>query len=114
VRARGDCLLRRLTREGLLQLVRNDPQLFAKLTITLARLVAQRFRTAMDDLEPVRAFAVSLREPEDISDVITTARPAEPADDFPSPVGGSDVDAAVKLIKDMARKSRRKRTSAGL
>ena len=65
VRARGACRLRRLTRERLLDLVEGDPELFAKLTIALARLVAQRFRAAVDELEPVRAFAASLREPED-------------------------------------------------
>ena len=60
VRARGDCRLRRLTRERLLELVKDDPQLFAKITIALARLVASRFRAAVDELEPVRAFAASL------------------------------------------------------
>jgi CRP-like cAMP-binding protein len=112
VRARGDCRLRRLTRPALLELVKNDPQLFAKLTITLARLVAQRFRTAMDDLEPVRAFAVSLREPEDVSglesgsDISELPTLAEPTD--------SEAVKAVKIIKDVARSSRRKKNSAGI
>jgi CRP-like cAMP-binding protein len=111
VPARGDCPLRRLTREALLQLVRNDPQLFAKLTTTLARLVAQRFRTAMDDREPVRAFAVSLREPEDARGAIS---PINDIAELPTVVEGSDAEAAVKLIKDVARNSRKKRNSAGL
>ena len=114
VRARGDCRLRRLTRERLLDLVKDDPQLFAKLTIALARLVAQRFRAAVDELEPVRAFAASLREPEDLSGPATVgfdeidaplpqADPAEP-----------DADEAVKLIKDVAKKGRKRKNSAAV
>jgi CRP-like cAMP-binding protein len=114
VRARGDCRLRRLTRERLLDLVKDDPQLFAKLTISLARLVAQRFRAAVDELEPVRAFAASLREPEDLAGPATVgfdeldaplpeADPAEP-----------DAVEAVKLIKDVARKGRKRKNSAAV
>lgn len=112
VRARGNCRLRRLTRERLLDLVADDPQLFAKLTIALARLVAQRFRAAMDELEPVRAFAASLREPEDLEgagfDEIDVPLPLDDAPTEP------DAAEAVKLIKDVARKSRKRKNSAGV
>jgi CRP-like cAMP-binding protein len=111
VRARGECRLRRLTRERLLELVRDDPQLFAKLTIALARLVAQRFRSAVEELEPVRAFAASLREPEDL-------RPSAFDEiDEPLPEGEleePDAGEAVKLIKDVARKSRKRKSAAGV
>jgi CRP-like cAMP-binding protein len=112
VRARGDCRLRRLTRAGLLDLVRDDPELFAKLTIALARLVAQRFRASVEEMAPVRAFAASLREPEEVAAPasfdeieapLPTADPAEP-----------DAQAAVELIKDVARKTRKKKSSAGV
>ena len=112
VRARGHCRLRRLTRERLLALVKDDSQLFAKLTISLARLVAQRFRAAVDELEPVRGFAASLREPEDLAgaappdfDELDEPLP-EPADTEP------DADGAVKLIKDVARKGRKRNSAA--
>jgi CRP-like cAMP-binding protein len=112
VRAQGACRLRRLTREGLLELVQGDPVLFAKLTIALAQLLAQRFRSAMDELEPVRAFAASLREPlepegglefEQIDEPLPEAEPAEP-----------DAAGAVKLMKDVARRARRKRGPAAV
>jgi CRP-like cAMP-binding protein len=63
VRARNACKLRRLTRERLLELVKGDAPLFAKLTIALAELLAKRFRAAVAELEPVRAFASRLRDP---------------------------------------------------
>jgi CRP/FNR family transcriptional regulator, cyclic AMP receptor protein len=63
VRARTDCRMRRLTRERLLQLVKDEPTLFAKITISLAELIAVRFRAVVQELEPVRAFAASLHEP---------------------------------------------------
>jgi CRP-like cAMP-binding protein len=68
VRAATPCRLRRLTREGLLELVKDDPALFAKLTIALAELMAQRFRSALRELEPVRAFAATLADPEEPPD----------------------------------------------
>ncbi|HUG53842.1 MAG TPA: cyclic nucleotide-binding domain-containing protein [Vicinamibacteria bacterium] len=64
VRAGTPCRVRRLTREGLLSLAQSDPHLFAKVCIALAELVARRFRGALADLEPVRAFAASLCEPD--------------------------------------------------
>jgi CRP-like cAMP-binding protein len=114
VRARGDCRLRRLTRERLLDLVKDDPQLFAKLTISLARLVAQRFRSAMEDLGPVRAFAASLREPEDLSGVPTLG-----FDEIEEPLPMEDPSQleathAVKLIKDVARKARKRKSAGGI
>jgi CRP-like cAMP-binding protein len=114
VRARGPCRLRRLTRERLLTLVKNDPQLFAKLTISLARLVAQRFRAAVDELDPVRAFAASLREPEDLA-----GAPAPDFDEIDEPLPEPaalepDADQAVKLIKDVARKGRKRKNSAAV
>lgn len=113
VRARGDCQLRRLTRERLLDLVKDDPQLFAKITIALARLVASRFRAAVDELEPVRAFAASLREPEDLA-----AGPGGFDEiDEPLPLGDPsepDPAEAARLLKDVARKSRKRKNSAGV
>jgi CRP-like cAMP-binding protein len=114
VRARGACRLRRLTREGLLELVKDDPQLFAKLTISLARLVAQRFRSAMEDLGPVRAFAASLREPEDVSGVPTAGYDEI---DEPLPLEDpqfQDAKHAVKVLKDVARQSRKRKSAAGI
>jgi CRP-like cAMP-binding protein len=61
--ATGPARLRRLTRERLLDLVRDDTPLFAKLSLSLAELLAQRFRSAVRELEPVRAFAATLHEP---------------------------------------------------
>jgi CRP-like cAMP-binding protein len=123
VRARGTCRMRRLTRDRLLDLVKNDPQLFAKLTIGLARLLAERFRAAIDELEPVRAFAASLREPEE-----PAAEPAaeDAASDFdvideplpeaeaPAPGEPPGPDAAVRLIKSVGRKSKRRKSAAGV
>ena len=48
---------------GLLRLAKGDSELFAKLTIALAQVVARRYRAAMEELGPVRSFAASLREP---------------------------------------------------
>jgi CRP-like cAMP-binding protein len=102
VRAATACRLRRLTREGLLDLVKGDPGLFAKLTIALAELLARRFRSALAELAPVRAFAASLQEPEDL-DVAA-------GDDIDAP-GGSAYDEideplpeqALELLREMAR-----------
>jgi Cyclic nucleotide-binding domain len=65
VRAATACRVRRLTRDGLLALAQPDPRLFAKVSIALAALVARRFRTALDELDPLRAFAASLGDPEE-------------------------------------------------
>ena len=113
VRARGDCRLRRLTRERLLDLVKGDPELFAKITISLARLLASRFREAVEELGPVRAFAASLREPEDLA-----AAPAGFDElDEPLPMGDPsepDPAEAAKLLKEVARKGRKRKSSAGV
>jgi CRP-like cAMP-binding protein len=99
VRASADCRLRRITREGLLDLVKDDPTLFAKLTIALAELMAGRFRAAIAELEPVRAFAASLREPEEV-DADMSAALAEgyiPTDE-PLP------EQALELMREVGRK----------
>ena len=129
VRARGACRLRRLTRDRLLELVKGDPELFAKLTIGLARLLAERFRAAIDELEPVRAFAASLREPEELQSEVVAADDFDAIDEplpgapdaapnagvsgDPAP-GQSDPDAAVRLIQSVGRKGRRRKSAAGV
>jgi CRP-like cAMP-binding protein len=55
VRASTPCRLRKLTRDQLLQLTDEDPVLFAKLVISLAELLASRYRGVLAELEPVRA-----------------------------------------------------------
>jgi CRP-like cAMP-binding protein len=94
VRARSDCRLRRLTRERLLELVKDDPALFAKLTIALAELLARRFRAVVQELEPVRAFAASLQEPME----------------HEAPVGFDEIDeplpeSAMEMLRDVARRA---------
>jgi|SRR5215468_300207 len=112
VRARSDCRMRRLTREGLLALAEKDPTLFAKLMVALAQVVARRFRSAVEELEPVRAFASSLREPLEVTDV--------PFDEIDEPLPEADPAAppspeeAVAVLKRVARKSRRKGSGAGV
>ena len=96
VRARTDCRLRRLTRERLLELVENDPALFAKITIALAELLARRFRSVVRELEPVRAFAASLREP------MEDEGPAQ-FEEIDEPLG----EAAMELIRDVGRKGQK-------
>jgi CRP-like cAMP-binding protein len=106
VRARTPCRLRRLTREALLDLVRDDPALFAKITISLAELLAGRFRAALSELEPVRAFAASLKEPMESDELAATDAAAE----APSSFGEIDEplpEAALELIREVGRKSRK-------
>lgn len=91
VRAVTPCRLRRLTRDRLLLLVKDDPGLFAKLTISLAELIAFRFRGAVDQLEKVRAFATTLKEPDD--------GPAS-FDEVDGPLS----EDVVEFLKDMARR----------
>ena len=93
VRAVTPCRLRRLTRERLLLLVKDDPGLFAKLTIAMAELIAFRFRGAVDALEQVRSFASSLREPEESLAAF---------DEVDDPLS----EDVVEFLKDMARKGR--------
>jgi CRP-like cAMP-binding protein len=112
VRARSDCRMRRLTREGLLSLLDRDPKLFAKLVVALARVVARRFRSAVEELEPVRAFASSLREPLEMAEVAF--------DEIDEPLPETDPAAppssakAVEVLKRVARKSRKKGSAAGV
>ena len=106
VRARTACRLRRLTRDRLLELVKDDPTLFAKLTISLAEILARRFRSAVAEFEPLRAFAATLGQPLSLEsevsgdyDEIEAALP-EAAD------AGDGDDPAVELIRDVARRAR--------
>lgn len=127
VRALVDCRLRRLTREGLLHLVKGDAELFAKLTIALAQLLASRYRAAMAELEPVRSFAASLREP------LAAELEGEPKARFeeidaPLPqdtgsrktpstgVVADDAEAtqALAFLKDVARRGLEGRTATGV
>ena len=102
VRARGPCRLRSLTRARLLELVRDDPTLFAKLTIALAELLAARFRATVRELEPIRTFAASLADPL----AFETPLPDESAeaadfDEIDEPLP----EAALELIRRLARGS---------
>ena len=99
VRAGTACTLRRLSRERLLELVKDQPVLFAKLTIALAELLARRFREAVAELEPVRVFAATLKEPESV-DVDPNATTAE-YDELDDPLG----DQAIEMIRAVARRS---------
>ena len=115
VRARSACRLLRLSREALLGLAETSPGLFAKLAVALAQLVASRFRNAVEELEPVRAFAASLRDPLELEpgtfDEIDAPLPEEdPAAEAAKP----PADQAVNVLKQVARKSRKKGTSAGV
>jgi CRP/FNR family transcriptional regulator, cyclic AMP receptor protein len=92
VRAVGACRLRRLSRDRLLLLVKDDPALFAKLTIALAELLAFRFRSAVDQIERVRSFTSSLSESDE--------RPAT-FDEVDGPLS----EDVVEFLKDMARKA---------
>jgi len=131
VRARGRCRLRRLGREALLGLVERDPVLFAKLAIGLAQLLTFRFRSAIEELEPVRSFAAALREPLDFEeaspqfDELEAPLPKEDPDAPPAgrrkrarPGRGSrpepDPAEAVKMIRKVARKGRKKGGSAAV
>jgi CRP-like cAMP-binding protein len=55
VRAATACRLRKLTRDQLLQLAGEDALLFGKLVISLAELLAARYRRMVTELEPLRA-----------------------------------------------------------
>ena len=125
VRALVDCRLRRLAREGLLGLAKGDSELFAKLTIALAQVVARRYRAAMEELEPVRSFAASLREPLSSEPGMETGPFQEI--DAPLPVGPTsrpvaksggppDEDAthALELLKDVARRALEGRNPTGV
>lgn len=65
VRAKTDCDLRKITRDGFLALLEENPTLFAKVMVAMSELLAGRYRTAVEELEPVRALAASLRDAAD-------------------------------------------------
>jgi CRP/FNR family cyclic AMP-dependent transcriptional regulator len=126
VRAVVDCRLRRLTRDGLLRLAKGDAELFAKLTIALAQLVARRYRAAMDELAPVRAFAASLREPmsadpppgdlDRFSEIDAPLPSDETVGRLPGTAGapGPEAAHALDLIRDVARRALEGREAAGV
>ncbi|HEY7510699.1 MAG TPA: cyclic nucleotide-binding domain-containing protein [Vicinamibacteria bacterium] len=64
VRAATACRLRKLTREQLLQLAGEDTLLFGKLVISLAELLAARYRRVVTELEPLRAPELHDSSPE--------------------------------------------------
>lgn len=108
VRARGACRLRRLTREKLLELVRDDPTLFAKLSLALAEILARRFRVALAEFEPLRSFAASLGQP-----LTGDTDPAGDYDeieaDLPEAEPGGQADAELReLVLDVARRARKR------
>jgi CRP-like cAMP-binding protein len=106
VRARTACRLRRLTRDKLLDLVKDDPALFAKLTIALAEILARRFRAAVAEFEPLRAFAATLHEPLSL-DKDRTGEYDEIEAGLPEPPKEPDGDdPALELIRDVARRAR--------
>jgi len=118
VRAGTACRVRRLTREGLLALAQADPQLFAKVSIALAGLVARRFRNALEELDPLRAFAASLGDPEDTDDA--DAPDAKPAAELKKGTASEDgpedgpvhydeiedpiLDQALDVLRELARR----------
>jgi CRP-like cAMP-binding protein len=125
VRAIDDCRLRRLAREGLLALAKGDSDLFAKLTIALAQVVARRYRAAMEELEPVRSFAASLREPLSADDggtgpfqEIDAPLPADPTVSriVVPKAAAKDPEAtqALELLKDVARRALGGRAPTGV
>lgn len=61
VRARTTADLRKITRESFLELLNLEPVLFAKLMVAMSELLAARYRSVVEELEPVRALAASLR-----------------------------------------------------
>lgn len=103
VRARVACRLRRLPREALLKLAQTDPLLFAKVAMALGELIAKRFRAAVRELEPVRAFAASLKEPMDVEESRSYDEIEEP---LPESVVDPGSDEALQLLKELARKAR--------
>lgn len=119
VRAGTACRVRRLTREGFLALAQADPQLFAKVSIALAALVARRFRNALEELDPLRAFAASLGDPEDTpadAEAEDAAPAAEPKAGAASEEGPEDgpiqydeiedpiLDQALDVLRELARR----------
>lgn len=99
VRAACRTRVRRLTRERLLALAGGDPTLFAKLTIGLAEIMARRFRTAVEQLQPMRAYAASLGARPDAPDGETRAAEPFAWDELDDP----DPEQALELFRELAR-----------
>jgi len=115
VRARSACRLLRLSRDALLGLAESNHGLFAKLAVALAQLVASRFRSAVEELEPVRAFAASLRDPlEPEPGTFDELEAPLPEEDPAAPAPKPAANDAVEVLKRVARKSRKKGTAAGV
>lgn len=115
VRARADCRMRRLTRERLLELLtRGETVLFAKVMISMARLLAFRFREAVEQFEPVRAFAAVLKEPIDLRDAGQGFDEIEEPLPLGDPAAEPSPQDAVKVIKQAARKARKKPGATGV
>jgi CRP-like cAMP-binding protein len=88
VRARGRCRVRVLTRDRFLALAHDDPALTSKLAVAMAELVVKRFRSVVQELEPVRAFSAALREP------LEHGEPAGPGfDEIDEPLPEGALDA---------------------
>jgi CRP-like cAMP-binding protein len=114
VRAGTACRVRRRTREALIALGQVEPRLFAKVALALAGLVARRFRNALAELDPLRAFAASLGDPEE-----TAMKPGRAAaasapsahveghDDGPihyDEIEDPLLDQALDVLRDLARR----------
>lgn len=115
VRAGTACRVRRLTREGLLALGQVEPRLLAKVTLALAALLARRFRHALDELEPLRAVAMSLADPAEApprkrEQAAAASGPAEHLDGHDdSPVEYDEIDdplldQALDVLRELARR----------
>jgi cyclic nucleotide-binding protein len=114
VRAGTACRVRRLTRDGLIALGQVEPRLLAKVSLALAGLMARRFRSALEELDPLRAFAASL-EPEE-SPAAKGGRAAEPSGESEHPEGHDDspiqydeiedplLDQALDVLRELARR----------
>jgi CRP-like cAMP-binding protein len=108
VRASTACRVRRLTRDGLLALAAVEPLLFAKVSIALARLVTRRFRSALEELDPLRSFAASLGDPEDNAAAGSTEAAREAGDDDEGPIQYDEIDdplldQALDVLRELAR-----------
>jgi CRP-like cAMP-binding protein len=111
VRAGTACRVRRLTREGLIALGQVEPRLFAKVSVALAALLARRFRSALEELDPVRSFAASLGELEegDTGPVRAENDPEHVAGHDDSAVRYDEIedpilDQALDVLRELARR----------
>lgn len=104
VRARTACRLRSLSRSRLLELVKDDPTLFAKLIVGLAELIAARFRLVVRELEPIRAFAASLKDPLAFDEPLAH-EPSAPAETDFDEIDEPLPEAALELVRELARKA---------